>query len=389
MRPEELSALGELAGEAAAGMTNTVRDTHRTIARRAFRAVGPASLPVQVMHDGIADAVYGIVGSLSRATLRGGARALGAVERPDASSLQERPGGRRALGALNGALGDTLHRLNSPLQLKMTLRSGGQDIPAHRDSLTQAFPGASGRLAVFVHGLGQTEDAWQPGGAERVPYPARLRSELGYTPVLVRYNTGLSVDENGRALARLLEQVHDAWPVKVDELALIGHASGALVCRGACYVGFEQRWAAKVRHLITLGAPHRGSVLGQAAQAASRSLSRLPETRAAGRTLELRSAGIKDAGLGLQTPFLPYVRHLFVSASVARDPSSRIGRVLGDLVVSRDSAWAHPGDRQPMQFPVESYRQIGGIHHFDLLGHPIVLGQIVDWLRRPELPPGA
>jgi hypothetical protein len=388
MRPEEIAALGDLAGEASRGLTSTIRDTHAAISRRAFRAVGPAALPVQLVHDGLAGSVYGIIGSLSRATIRGGARVLGAVEPADARSLQERPGGRRALGALNGAFGDTLHRLNSPLELTMTVRQRGRDVGAETDSLAEAFSGASGRVAVYVHGLGQTEDAWDPAGPERVPYPARLRSELGYTPVMVRYNTGRSVDENGGELSQLLQQIVDAWPVPVHELALIGHATGALVCRSACYAGFERAWAGKVGHVITLGAPHRGSVLENAVQTASRALTSLPETRAAGRTLELRSAGLKDAGRGSETPFLPHVRHLFVSASIARDPDSRLGRALGDLIVSRNSAWAHPGDRRPMRFPVESYRQVGGINHFDLLDHPVVLGQIIDWLRRPELPPG-
>jgi pimeloyl-ACP methyl ester carboxylesterase len=268
----------------------------------------------------------------------------------------------------------------------MTVRNRGRDVAADRDSLAAAFVGASGRVTVFVHGLGQTEDAWDPAGSERVPYPARLRSELGYTPVMVRYNTGRSIDENGTELARLLGQVIDAWPVPVHELALIGHATGALVARSACYAAFEQPWAAKLRHVITLGAPHRGSFLEKAVQTATRALSTLPETRAAGKTLELRSAGLKDAGRGSETPFLPHVRHLFVSASVMRDPDSRLGRAFGDLLVSRNSAWAHPGDRRPMRFPVESYRHVGGINHFDLLDHPVVLGQIVDWLRRPELP---
>ena len=377
-----------LAGEAARGLTSTIRDSHEAISRRAFRTVGPAAIPVQLVHDGIAGTVYGLVGSLSRATLRGGARVLGAAERPDARSLQERSGGRRALGALNGAFGDTLHRLNSPLELSMTVRHRGRDVAADRDSLAQAFSGASGRVAVFVHGLGQTEDAWEPAGSARVPYPARLRSELGYTPVLVRYNTGRSIDENGRELAHLLERIVAAWPTPVHELALIGHATGALVCRSACYAGFEQPWAIRVRHVVTLGAPHRGSVLQKALQTATRALTALPETRAAGRTLELRSAGLKDAGRGSQTPFLPHVRHLFVSASITCDPDSRVSRAFGDLLVSRNSAWAHPGDRRPMRFPVENYRHVGGINHFDLLDHPVVLGQLVDWLRRPELPPG-
>ncbi len=61
--------------------------------------------------------------------------------------------------------------------------------------------------------------------------------------------------------------------------------------------------------------------------------------------------------------------------------------MLGDLVVSRNSAWAHPGAGTPVRFPPESYRQIGGINHFSLTGHPIVLAQLVEWLGpHPQLP---
>jgi len=46
MRPEEVTALGDLAGEAAAGFTSQIRDMHDGIAERAFRAVGASTAPV-------------------------------------------------------------------------------------------------------------------------------------------------------------------------------------------------------------------------------------------------------------------------------------------------------------------------------------------------------
>lgn len=192
---------------------------------------------------------------------------------------------------------------------------------------------------------------------------------------------------NGRELARLVGQIELHWPVAVHDITLIGHAIGALVAHSACEQSSHAQWTGKVRHVVTLGAPHRGIALERLARRATSALGQLPETRGASRALELRSAGIKDAGRGGKGAFFPHVRYLFIAATVSRKPAGRFGRALGDLVVSRDSALAHPGDGYPVRFPVENYRQIGGINHFELAGHSVVLEQIVKWLSgAPQLP---
>ena len=53
MRPEEVTALGDIAGEAAAGLASQIREMHGGIAQRAFKAVGVAAAPVQLAHDQI------------------------------------------------------------------------------------------------------------------------------------------------------------------------------------------------------------------------------------------------------------------------------------------------------------------------------------------------
>ena len=58
MRPEEIEALGDLAGDAAAGATRQIQEFHTDIARRVWRRVGPASLPVRLAHDRIVAGVY-------------------------------------------------------------------------------------------------------------------------------------------------------------------------------------------------------------------------------------------------------------------------------------------------------------------------------------------
>src|ERR1039458_6421142 len=70
--------------------------------------------------------------------------------------------GRRdeALAVVNGLFGDTLAYQGSTLAVPMTLRSGTDALSLDRDSLAHAFPQATGRIALLVHGLISTESVW-------------------------------------------------------------------------------------------------------------------------------------------------------------------------------------------------------------------------------------
>ena len=178
----------------------------------------------------------------------------------------------------------------------------------------------------------------------------------------------------------LLDRVSEQWPAEIHELALVGHSSGGLICRSACHYGAGSEWAAKVRHVFTLGAPHRGTPLEQLTQTVSTGLRLLPETRAFANALEIRSAGVKDLGRGGQVPFLSTANHYFVSGALSRDPDAPLARLVGDMFVLRSSAWSHGGPGERVSFPVERYRQYGGVSHFELLNHPAVYAQIRAWL---------
>jgi pimeloyl-ACP methyl ester carboxylesterase len=406
MRPEEVRAIGDIAGEAVAGVATHVRDMHRGIAQRAFDAVGPGGAAAQVAHDRIADAAYVAARGLTKTLMRGGAAVFGATRPPDAPSIEQSPAGRFAVGALNGAFGDTLKRRRNALALEMSLRRGGEDVELSRRGLARAFPDATPRVVVFTHGLCETEDAWNLGAARHVPYPYRLQAELGYTPLMIRYNTGRHISENGRELASLLERVIADWPVEVHEIVLIGHSMGGLVGRSASHYGADHGWAGKVRHVFTLGAPHTGAPLEQGANALSAALARLPETRGLAKALNLRSVGIKDLRYGYlldddwleidcdaflrrtarEVPFARSANHYFVCATLSRDAEAPVGRLIGDLLVLRASAWAHSrGER--MRFAIEHYYHVGSANHFDLLNHPAIYAQIVRWLTSRKLLP--
>ena len=400
MLSEEIDGVGELLGDAAAGLATQIGELHAGIAGRVWRAVGPAAEPVRIAHDQLTRRAYATARGLTRVLVRAGAHALGATQPPGARSIEQSVGGRAAVGALNGIWGDTLARRRNRLALEMTLRSGGRELELSPERLRRAYPQASSRLAVFVHGLCETDDAWMLGGARHVPYGFRLQAELGYTPVYVRYNTGLHISENGRELAALLDRLTAAWPTEVHELALIGHSMGGLVARSACHYSNGSRWCSKVRHVFTLGAPHLGAPLEQAANAASVVFSRLPETRALlAKPLNIRSAGIKDLRYGdlvdecwagqdadgflrersREVPFLATANHYFVCATVSREPDALAGRIAGDLLVLRASAWSQRRG-QRLQFPIEHYRHVGGANHFELLNHPAIYEQIRRWM---------
>jgi pimeloyl-ACP methyl ester carboxylesterase len=396
MRPEEIAALGELAGDAAAGATKQIHELHTGIAGRVWSRVGPAALPVRIAHDQIAKRAYTAASELTRGVVRAGAQAASRAQPPHAPSIQRSPAGRAVVSALNGAFGDSLLRRGNPLALGMSVRRKGQDVELTRSELTRAYPNAKPKLAVFVHGLCETDEAWKLGSARHVPYGHRMEIELGYTPVYLRYNTGRHISENGRELAGVLERLVAQWPTDVHEIALVGHSMGGLVSRSACHYGAGSACMAKVRHVFTLGTPHRGAPMEQAANAASAALARLPETRPIARALNLRSSGIKDLRYGYlvdecwmdqdcdaylrntsrEIPFLAGARHYFICATLTREPDAPVGRIVGDLLVLQPSAWAHEGRGSRLRFPVEHYYHLGEANHFDLLNHPAIFAQM-------------
>lgn len=409
MRREELTALGALAGDAAAGIASQAREVHEGVAARVFGALGPPAAPVRVIHDRVSAGAYAAASALTGALVKGGAAAASLARPGDAPSLRDAPRGGLLVGAINGLWGDRLHRDRSALETPMAVRVRGREVTLQPAAVRRAFPEATSRLAVFLHGLCETEDAWRLGASHRMPYGDRLRIELGYTTIYVRYNSGRHISHNGRALAALMDELTSAWPVEVTEVALIGHSMGGLVARGACHYAEAGSWRELVRHVFTLGSPHKGAPLELGANAVCHAAARVPELKPFAAPIRVRSVGVKDlaygyvvdadwegqdpdafwTNTGTVVPFLASATHYFVSASLTREPDAPVGRLLGDLLVLRPSAWAQEARGERLRFPVDQYANVGGATHFDLLNHPAVYEQIRTWLAAPapQLPP--
>ena len=206
MTPAEIRAAGKLGGRVFAGLVGRIEQVHQVIADRAFAPVGAAGAPARVIHDSVARGAYlavrgtgvaaGTVGGQAAHLLGGGGPAGRA------------PGGNLALAVLNAVAGDRLGADLAPLEIRMAVRDDGCDVGLTAAQIAAAFPHATPGLAVFVHGLAETEDSWRRQADQSAPYGDRLRAEFGYTPVHVRYNTGRHISDNGHDLADLLA----AWP---------------------------------------------------------------------------------------------------------------------------------------------------------------------------------
>ncbi|HEX3297063.1 MAG TPA: hypothetical protein VHR85_09625 [Nocardioides sp.] len=382
--PRLLDAAALLAAVADEIVVGTVRDTHLAWADRVHGAVRrptpAASRLPELVHRGIAGGVYAGVGACLRAT----SRALGALaERDLGPGLEDTPRGRLVNAAVNGLIGDRLARERPRLAVPLAVRRDGRDVPLRTDALQTAFPAATGRVALLLHGLSEDESAFGRHRDRLGTTYADTLAELGWTPVLLRANSGLSLRENGVALAALVEDLVEAWPVGVARIAFVGHSMGGLMIRAACAVATDARepWTDLLTDVVTLGTPHLGAPLADGVGRGSRALGRLPESAAFGRILDQRSVGVLDlvAGLGDEAPALPHVHYHLVSATLSRSPRHPVGWALGDLLVRQPSAYG-ASRRHPGLFPGADRLHLPRAGHFDLLNHPDVHRALREWL---------
>src|SRR6516225_907355 len=201
VRISDVRGYGRLAIDATLGLTSLVEIMHHNI----LRTPGVFGKPTQQPARGITGFVYKSIRGVTR--LVGGSidLVLGQLapllDRGISSSERE-----AVLSALNGVLGDHLEATANPLALSMLLRSEGKTLELTRDGPR----GATGKVLLMVHGLCMNDLQWRRNEHD---HAAALAAEGGFSPVYVRYNSGLHISTNGRALSEQIGALVRTWPV--------------------------------------------------------------------------------------------------------------------------------------------------------------------------------
>lgn len=314
------------------------------------------------------------------------------------------------IGALNAVVGDYLAQRGNALAIEMALYHEGRPLELDEASLRAAHPDATGKVCVLIHGMGETEGCWRFPDEDAPSYGTRLQRDFGFTPLYVRYNSGLRVSHNGRALAELLERLVVCYPTPVEDLMLIGHSLGGLLIRSACHYGAQRgrRWPAKLRRAFYLGSPHLGAPLEKLGNVVSSVLRMFnePVVRLVRQVIDLRSAGVKDLRYGslvdedwegrdpdalldnrrTHVPLHPGAVHYVIGSTLTDRTDHLVGRLFGDSVVRVPSALgqAAPGDGPG--FPPQNVKLLGGIGHLGLAHHAEVYRQIRRWCEQDARP---
>ena len=385
--------LGDLFALTTERLTAPVEGVHRAIADRWFGLGGPRAESLGNGYQAITSRIYGSV--RLAATGLGAVVGIGAElnnRRGRLRPLWRSPRGSSVQAVANAVWGDHLEQRRSALRIEMGLRDrSGRPVGSDPASLAAAFPHSTSRLVVLLHGLGETERRFQENGedGEAVGSLGEVLAADSFTPLLVRYNTGRSVSDNGEAFAALLDTIHRNWPTPIEEIALVGNSMGGLVARSAAYAGRNagHEWIGTTRHLVAIGTPHLGAPLEKGAELVSRGLRIAPESRPIGEFLDGRSVGIKDLRVGslrdgdrpavTDIPFPDHLQQHFIAGVVTEDAGHPIGVLVGDLIVRTASATGR-GRRRTID--ATHVRIIGKRRHSDLAGDPTVHRQVREWL---------
>jgi len=365
----DLRGVMRLAVEATVGVTDLVEKMHHTIQLR-HPPLGASR----------ADNTRGLTGFVYR-SIRGTTRLVGkgidAGMAPVTALLpEEDPNTTRDafVSAINGIYGDHLVQTENPLAIEMSLRYEEQAV-------------VTGKVLLLVHGLCLNDEHWTRDGHN---HGEALAADLAYTPIYLRYNTGLPVANNGLDLADMLESVLQDWPLPVTELAIIGHSMGGLVARSACHHGglAGHEWLQHLDKMVSIGTPHHGAPLERGGNWLEYAMDLSPYAAPFTRISAKRSAGMTDLRHGCITDTarefvqLPADVECFVMAATLGKKRNRVSeKLIGDGLVPLDSALGqHKDPTRTLAFPKD--RQWVGFEtgHVELLGDPGVYAQLREWL---------
>jgi len=339
---------------------------------------------------------------------------------------------------LNGVVGDYLAKENNPLAIEMAFYHQDQalvlDESLAEQMYSQSAKPLSNKIIVLVHGLTNLETVWDfkaepfrndaPQGdsvkdtsqdtltkdafqnpLSKDNYGLRIQESYGFTPFYLRYNTGLSIKENGQKLNALLCQLKEFYPIEIDEVVLMGFSMGGLLVRSAQKLAQDDKaqWIKKLSNCYYIGTPHEGSPLEKFGHLTSSIMRLIPREYIShwADWIDVRSEGIQDLKHGLlnlnkldskhapdeDDPYEQSIRcgsfyvgaqHHFISGALSDNKDSLINKFFGDSLVRHSSA-------NPISAPDDcKSAHFDGIPHIPLAHSKRVYQQIKQWFDEHE-----
>ena len=411
----DLHGYSRLAIDATLGVTDLVEAMHHNMLRfpRPFglsarsRSTAKGHGPVHGVMRKATGLIYGSIRGATRVVGSGLDMALGRLK-PELDHMHSSKERAAVISILNGVLGDHMTNRSNPLTITMGWRLNGKALALTPEALSEALPDAKGRILVMLHGHCMNELQWTTSRGHN--HGTVLAEANGMTPMVLRYNTGLHISQNGRALADQLEQLVQAWPVPVTEVCIVGYSMGGLLVRSAFYYGtlMQHGWMAHVRKLIFVGSPHHGSMLEQAGNLVDIALEVSPYSEALSRLGKIRSAGTTDLRHGnlidedwtgrdrfaraadprQPVPLPDKVQCYAIAAMIAKEHSDLSGKLVGDGLVPLKSALGqHNDSSRALYFPADRQKVFYGMSHLGLLDSQAVCDQMQEWIAAPYTAP--
>ena len=404
LRSTDLRGLAKLATQATVNVTKMAEGVTQSV----WSTLGAPSGKDKDQTRGITGLIYKSIQSVAQLVGKGTESLLTSLQplldKID-SEPQESAPREAVLAALNGVMGDRLVESDNPLATPMTLRF--KNAALNWDAMPDKAL-LTGKMLIVVHGLCMNDLQWTVQHEDTsVNHAETLAAKLGYTPVYVRYNTGLHISQNGQTLSNQLELLSALWPTPLTEISVLVHSMGGLITRSAVHAAQQNKrhWVKKLKNIVFLGTPHHGAPLEKAGNWIDVLLGVTPYSAPFKRLVELRSSGITDLRFGYvldsdwqdQDRFKPTTQqersareHLplpegvacfTVAATLAAKRSLLADRLIGDGLVPLNSALGvHSDPARSLVFAKSSQMVVYRTNHMALLGSAEVGAQLVAWL---------
>jgi len=404
MRVSDLRSIVHLATQATSKITSIVEEVHQS----AWSTMGFPGGETPGKTRGITGLVYKAVRDVTQLTGQGADTMMGGLQQLFESTENDTPGSPRReafLSVVNGVMGNRLIEDKSSFAIPMSLRYREQTLNWQSPP---PLTGALSKVLLLIHGLCM-DDLQQHGRRSNnaIEYGEALASALDYSPVYLRYNSGLHISQNGRELSDQLEQLVTCWPSAIEDLSVIAHSMGGLLIRSALYYAKQAglHWPDKIGNIVFLGTPHHGAPLERAGNWLDEILGSTPYTKPFVALSQLRSAGITDLRYGnvlhedwhghnrfhlkpdtrQLTPLPEAVGCHTVAATLAEKRGVLADHLVGDGVVPLLSALGqHKEVKRSLFFSKSSQMITYQTNHMDILNSPEVLDQITLWLKNDE-----